>query len=112
MTDRKIIGVVHDTLKNRQRWYLDCSISEENPILHDIAEKAKEEADSSLSSLSSAALYQRYRMWLKSDHFPTEGGRYFNQFLSDIAFDLGRKALQREEKLIYEDSCGIQFKFI
>jgi hypothetical protein len=112
MTDKHVIKVIHSVLQCRNKWYLDHSITEDEPILQDIVERAKEYADATLSSLSTFALYQRYKTWRKSEPLVLDGDKYFHVFLSDLAYDLGRKVLKGEDRLMYEDSCYLTFNLL
>jgi hypothetical protein len=112
MTDKRIIQIIHDVLQCRDKWYLDHSITEDNPELQEIAEKGKEFADQRLSELSSFALYQRYKVWQKSDPIIGDDNKYFHVFLSDVAFNLGMKALAKDEKQLFNESVSLQFNLL
>jgi len=114
MTDKKCIEIVHDMLRQRGRWYIDHSISESDSdtALQEIVEDAKIYADEMLGNMSTFALYQRYRKWRKEDPMVVEGDKYFETFLSHVVQDLGASALSSEDRLVFDDSCSFNVKFI
>jgi hypothetical protein len=112
MSDKEVMQIIHDALQNKSKWYIDHYIPDDCPELQDIVEKAKEQADATISQLSTYALYQRYKKWLKDDPLILDEDKYFSTFLSDLAFDLGKKALHFEDRLMYEDSCSLRFIWV
>jgi hypothetical protein len=112
MTDLKVMYIIRDVLQTRDKWYLDHSITDDCSELQEIAEKAKEHADIKLSKISALGLYSRYKKWRKSDPFIADDDKYFHAFLSRVAFELGMKALVREERLMYDECVSITFKTI
>lgn len=112
MTDNKIISIIHAALQNRDKWYLDHSISEDCTELQVIVEKAKEYADYKISELSVAALNSRYKRWRKEEPQILDGDKYFTTFLSAVAFDLGANALDSQDKVLYWEGCNLHFNFL
>ena len=111
MGDKQAIGHLHDLLQHTDRWYIEVE-SPDIPELEEISEKAKESADSALSSMSTFALYQRYKRWRASEPFIGKGEDYFNAFLNQVVFDLGKNSLKGKERMLFEDSCNLSLKFI
>lgn len=110
MTDKYAIKILHDCLKDRSKWFIDFSCSDD--YLIEIVEKAKEDADSQLSKMSLHALYQRYRAWKDSEPYIAPDEHLFYVFLSQVCFDLGKSSLKGEEKIMFEDECSLTFKFV
>lgn len=111
MTDKYCVGIIHDCLKNKGNWFIDFTCPEAC-VFQDIVEKAKEGADNAIYGLSKAALYNRYRTWKDSSPLIGQNEHYFHAFLNDLVWNLGKKALRREEVSLYEDSCSLSFHFI
>jgi hypothetical protein len=112
MSDKEVMKVIHEALQNKSKWYIDHFIPDDCPELQDIVDRAKEEADSTITELSTFALYQRYKKWLGNDPLILDEDKYFTTFLSDLAFDLGKKVLKGEDRLMYEDSCSLKFVWL
>ena len=66
MTDKKVVSIIHDCLKSKNKWFIDFYCPDE-PILQDVCSQAKEYADERLGKLSTNALYSRYQIWRKSE---------------------------------------------
>jgi hypothetical protein len=111
MTDRRVVRIIHDCLKDKSKWYIDLYAPEVDSI-QTIAEKAKEYADDKLNGLSTFALYMRYRVWRKSEPFVDGNRGYFNAFLDQVVFDLGRSCLKGTERYLFEQDCYLTHHFI
>lgn len=109
MTDKGAIKLVHKVLKDKDRWYIEPFAGEG---AEDPCEKAKEYADYQLPKLSMFALYQRYNVWKKSDPFMKPCDHLFHEFVNQVAFDLGKKALKGRDLLLYEENCNLTVKYI
>jgi hypothetical protein len=105
------IKMLHTTLKNKGGWYLDVS-SPDDETIQDMAMTAKENADAELTELTVNALYSRYNRWRGEDHMDDGTGNYFDRFLSDICFDMGRDSLGKAEKPIFDESCSMTFHWL
>jgi hypothetical protein len=111
MNEKQAIRLIHEVLQNKDKWYLDV-ICPDDVDIEDIANKAKENADDGLPSLSVSALYSRYRLWRKILPPIEENKEFFDQFLSAVAFDLGRRSLRGTERDLFEDTCSISIHFL
>ena len=114
MSDRDAIKQLHNLLKNKGKWYLDPT-SPDNPILIDVCEKAKTNADKRLSTMSFRSLLKRYEKWHKERSFIEligVEGDYFGAFLDEVVFDLGAESLKGKEKQWFTESCNLTLKFI
>lgn len=112
MSDKEVMKLIHDALQNKSKWYIEHSILDDCHELQEIADEAKSEADDAIIMLSPYALYQRYRKWKEDDPLLPDDDNYFSNFLSDLAFDLGKKALHKEDRLMYEDSVSLKFVWL
>jgi hypothetical protein len=109
MSDKFVVGIIHNVIKDRSHWYIDF----QNPEgMEDIVERAKEQADSAISALSKCALYNRYELWRKSSPIIGQNEHYFHVFLNDLVWNLGKKALKGSDLLLYEENCSLTLKFI
>lgn len=111
MTDKFCVSIIHDCIKQKNNWYIGFT-APEACVFQNLIEKAKEEADNAISCLSKPALYSRYRVWRASSPFIGKDEHYFHAFLNDLVWNLGKKALKKEEFNFYEDSCSLSFHFI
>jgi hypothetical protein len=116
MSDEKAISHLWELLQHRGRWYIDFS-APDNVEIQDIALKAKQNADIALSNISRSALIRRYNAWerelppcfiLKGD----KEEKYFDNFLSDVAFDLAEKSLKGNERKIFQESINLFIRFL
>jgi len=116
MSEKDEIRHLWALLQHRDKWYLDFNCPDDTYI-NDIAEKAKENADEALSNISQSALYGRYKTWLKElpPVYVIKGepdARYFDNFLSDLAFNLGEKSLKGSERKIFQESVNLFIRFL
>jgi hypothetical protein len=115
MSDRDAIKNLHELLKHKDKWYINPS-APDNPVLIDVCEKAKAEADKRLSEMSFRSLYKRYEEWYKTQppfiELQDYKGDYFSEFLNDVVFNLGTESLKDKEKQWYLDSCNLTLHFI
>jgi hypothetical protein len=89
----------------------------DNEEIQDIAQKAKTNADKALSNVGRAGLYGWYQAWesqlppvtvIKGD----KEEKYFDNFLSDVAYGLAEKSLRGSEKKIFQESINIFVRFL
>jgi len=106
-TDLHAINVLHRLLKQKRRWCLDVCTPD---VMGDIGEKALFYADKRLGSISFILLWRRYKKWRKSE--VRECDKYFEEFLSQVAFDITMDYLTGIEKLLFQEICYFNFKFI
>jgi hypothetical protein len=109
MTDRRIVQIIHDCLRDKSKWYINPVCAEN---MEDICEQAKERADNALSNLSTAALYNRYRLWRDSEPIIPPNAHYFHEFLNDLVWNLGKSSLKGRDLYLYEELCSLEFHFV
>lgn len=111
MKDKEAIRLLHDILQHKDKWYLDFNVLEIDEF-DDVCEKACENADYALPSLSVSALYSRYRLWKQSEPILDCNKELFDCFLSDVAWDLGRRSLRGKEREIFEANYHLTIHFL
>ena len=111
MNEMLALHLLHKRLKDRSSWYLD-PYCPDSPELQVLVEKAKWYAAKRLSKMCFLSFWWRYNKWRRSAPIIGSGDEYFNVFLSDMAFDLGLKALSAEGRDQYSDFCHFNIYFI
>jgi len=102
---------LHELLQNKGKWYLDFNCPDDSDAI-DLVMEAKDNADAELFEMSVNALYNRYIRWRKEEHYLTEIDELFDAFLSDVAYDLALASLAKEDRIIFQEQCNINFKWI
>jgi hypothetical protein len=108
---RQEIGHLYALLQNRDKWYIDFTCPDVE-LFQDIAEKAKENADAELSSMSADAIYARYVRWRGGDPYVGKCDHYFRAFINDMVWHLGLNSLRGRERDLYEESIGLNINFL
>ena len=111
MSDKDAIQMLCQILKHKAHWFIDTHCADVDEFKQ-VAEKAKLKADETLPSLSSNQLYSRYKLWRKVDPIIDFDCNYFDNFLNDVLFDLGRKSLRGRERQWFEDNCRLTIHFL
>jgi len=109
---RQELRYFYNYLQNRGKWYIDIQCPDIE-LFQDIAEKAKAKADKVLSNMSFCRLFYYFLRWEWDDKkivSPHEG--YYNAFLDDLVWKIGRNSLNPQERRLYLESCNLILKFI
>jgi hypothetical protein len=107
MTDKRVIQILHDVLRDRTKWHIETGIFD-NEELAEINEKAKEACEYGLSTISFRSLYNRYLEW-KKEGIDNPCKEYFVSFIEHVMWDMAIHELRGIEKLYFEESCYLTF---
>ncbi len=111
MTDRRALRHLHALLKNKDRWYIEAHRPYVD-ILLEICNKAKQYADDNLSGLSFRQFYRRYKKWRADSPVLSLDGSVFDDFVNDLAWEMGKTPLKSEELDLYIENCYLKVIWI
>ena len=111
MTDKRALKHLHVLLKDKDRWFI-MAIRPNIDLLNEIGEKARKYADDNLSGLPFRKFWRRYKKWRGDSPILSCDGSIFDDFVNDMAFEMGKIPLKSEELDLYIENCYLKVVWI